>query len=70
VSDLQAIGENIFQANLGRNAVQLDFQGVYGLGSFDVMPVGSAPFRQARRAGYEGMSVVPTLDFSRVLTNG
>ena len=65
IQDLQNIGE-IFREQLGRESITLDFNGIYGLGEFSVLPVGSAPFRQARRAAYEGMSVVPTFDFERV----
>jgi predicted nucleic acid-binding Zn ribbon protein len=66
VADLQAIGQNIFRQRLGRGGIELNFNGLYGLGAFTVVPVGSAPFRQARRAGYEGMSRVPTFTFTRI----
>ena len=65
IQDLENIGE-IFTTQLGRRGVTLDFNGLYGLGAFNVLPTGSAPFRQARRAGYEGMSTIPTFDFTRV----
>lgn len=65
VSALESIGA-IFRSQLGREPVTLDFNGIYGYGAFSVLPVGSAPFRQARRAGYEGMVTCPTFSFRRV----
>jgi len=68
VTDIQAIVENIFQQQLGRQGLSLDFNGIYGLGEFTVIPIGSAPFRTARLAGREGEVRVPTFDFSRITT--
>jgi hypothetical protein len=66
VSKLSTITQEIFRTRQGRTPIYLDFQGVYGLGEFAVMPTGSAPFRQVRAAGYEGWVRVPTLDLVRV----
>jgi len=66
IEDLQTIGERIFRQQLGRRGISLDFKGIYGLGEFRVFPTGSAPFRQARLAGRQGESTVPTLELSRI----
>lgn len=66
VAQIDDIVSTTFEARFGRSSVTLDFNGVFGLGEFSVMPVGSAPFRHARRAGYEGQSRAPTLNLSRV----
>lgn len=66
VSDLQAIADNIFKTRLGRDGIKLHFNGMFGLGTFDVVPTGSAPFRQTRLAGREGTATVPTFSLRRV----
>lgn len=59
------IVSEIFQSNIKRSGITLDFNGIYGLGEVTVMPTGSAPFRQQRQAGDRSV-VVPTFDFQRV----
>lgn len=44
----------------------LDFNGVYGMGAFDVVPPGSESARDVSPSGYEGVSLVPTLNLRRV----
>ena len=62
-SKLSTITNDIFRRKLGRSGVILDFNGLYGLGSFTVFPEGSAPIRYQRRAGHgEGQINLPTLD--------
>jgi hypothetical protein len=50
----------------GSNPLTLDFNGLYGLGEFSVMPVGARMQRDAAPAGYEGVSLVPSLTLRRV----
>lgn len=52
---------------LGRSALTLDFQGIYGLGSFDVVPEGSGALRLVRPSAEAGTVIVPTLSLRRVL---
>jgi hypothetical protein len=66
VSDMKDITEPIFEERLGRNGITLNFNGIFGLGAFDVVPTGSAPFRQTRAAGEEGYIRVPTFDVRRI----
>ena len=62
-SKLSTITNDIFRQKLGRSGIILDFNGLYGLGSFTVFPEGSAPIRYQRRAGHgEGQINLPTLD--------
>lgn len=69
ISNITDLADNIFKQRLGRDGMTLDFNGLYGMGSFDVLPIGSAPFRHARRAGHQGQSVVPTFEFRRIYTD-
>jgi hypothetical protein len=66
VSKLTDITQQVFRQRLGRQPIRLDFQGVFGLGNFAVFPVGSAPFRRVRAAGYDDWVRIPTLDLVRV----
>jgi hypothetical protein len=61
-SQLQTIADNIFKQSLGRDGITLDFNGLYGYGSFDVLPTGSAPIRYQRLAGRTGQVTLPTID--------
>lgn len=63
---LNAITDGIFRTQLGRSGAVLDFNGVLGLGEFDVIPVGSSPFRQVHQAGQDWV-VAPQLEFRRIL---
>lgn len=68
VSDLTDLADNIFKQQLGRSGMTVDFQGLYGMGSFDVLPTGSAPFRNTRIAGQGTQIPVPTFEFRRIRT--
>lgn len=57
----------MFEQQFGRGGATLDFNGKYGLGEFEVLPTGSAPFRQVRQAG-EKVVRLPTLDFQRIFS--
>jgi hypothetical protein len=61
-TQLQTIADNIFKQSLGRDGITLDFNGLYGYGSFDVLPTGSAPIRYQRLAGRTGQVTLPTID--------
>lgn len=58
---------DIFRSNYGKRGFDLRFNGVYGLGSFTVAPVGSAPFRQVRLSGERNVINVPSLDLRVIL---
>ncbi len=62
---LNAITDNMFRQNLGRRGLTLDFNGLLGLGQFDVIPTGSAPFRQVSQAG-KGWVINPTMELRRI----
>jgi len=55
----------VFQTNLQRDGLGLDFNGLFGLGEVTVAPTGSAPFRQVRQAGNKAVTV-PTFEFQRI----
>lgn len=46
---------------LGRSALTLDFQGLYGLGSFNVVPEGSDGLRLVRPAAEQGTVIIPSI---------
>lgn len=52
---------------LGRTALTLDFNGIYGMGAFDVVPEGGQALRTVRPSAEEGVIIVPTLTLRRVL---
>lgn len=56
----------MFSQQLGRDYIQLDFQGVYGMGEFACVPDGSGAIRFVRRAGEEGVVITPTISMRRV----
>lgn len=58
---------NMFRKQLGRNSLTLDFQGLYGLGAFDVIPDGSEAVRHNRQAGYKSSGLIPSVTLRRVL---
>jgi len=60
----------LINQRLGRSPLSLDFNGLYGMGSFDVVPEGSDAQRDVRNAGSEGVSVVPSIGLRRVGTVG
>ncbi len=65
-STLNTLTDTIFRQNLGRRGLILDFNGLLGLGQFNVIPTGSAPFRQVHQAG-KGWVISPTLELRRIL---
>jgi len=68
VDAVNTLTKEVFEIDLGRNGITLDFNGLFRLGAFTVVPEGSAAFRQTRRAGENDVIMVPTLDF-RVITD-
>lgn len=52
---------------LGRGALELDFNGLFDMGSFDVVVDGSQAVRFVRQSGREGDVIVPNCNF-RVVT--
>jgi len=61
------LANEILGAPLGRDSLTLDFQGLFGLGSFNVIPDGSQAFRFQRTAGQKDVENVPTLTLRRVI---
>jgi len=61
------IARDILGAPLGRDSLTLDFQGLFGLGSFNVIPDGSQAFRYQRIAGQKDIENVPTISLRRVI---
>lgn len=56
----------VFRQQLGRDSLTLDFQGVFGLGAFNVVPAGASGLRHSRVAGEEGVTLVPSVALRRV----
>ncbi|QLG62836.1 hypothetical protein [Halorarum salinum] len=65
VSDVTAIAD-LFRTKLGRDSLTLDFNGLYGLGSFAVVPDGSNALRHTRSSGEQGVTLVPSVNLRRV----
>ena len=61
------LANEILGAPLGRESLTLDFQGLFGLGSFNVIPDGSQAFRFQRVAGQKDIENVPTISLRRVI---
>lgn len=61
------LARDLIQPQLGRSSLTLDFQGVFGMGSFNVIPEGSQAFRYQRNAGQKSIENVPTLSLRRVI---
>ena len=61
------LANEILGAPLGRESLTLDFQGLFGLGSFNVIPDGSQAFRFQRVAGQKDVENAPTLSLRRVI---
>lgn len=64
---LRQLADDVFGSKLGSRGIKLNFNGLFGLGTFDVVPMGSAPFRQVRTAGENTVINVPTFDLRVVL---
>ena len=60
------IKNEIFQPRLGRDSLTLDFNGLFGLGSFDVIPDGSQSLRVQRIAAQKSIEQLPTVSLRRV----
>jgi hypothetical protein len=69
VSNINTIVDDLVSPQLGRDTITLDFQGEFGLGSFDVVPVGGSALRHQRVAGEAGVTNVPSLSLRRVLSS-
>jgi len=67
VEAMNTITREIFEVPLGRNGIKLDFNGIYRMGEFSVIPEGSTSFRQTRRAGENDVIIVPSLDLRVIL---
>lgn len=57
---------DLFSNQLGRQSLTLDFNGLYGLGEFNVMPSGSQALRHIRESGQEGVTIIPQISLQRV----
>lgn len=57
----------MFNTRLRRESLTLDFNGLYGYGSFSVIPTGGQAIRHTRQAGEQGIVLVPTINLRRVL---
>lgn len=58
--------KDIFSTPLGGTPLTLDFNGIYGYGSFSVIPQGSQAIRFIEVSGEEGVSQVPQINLRRV----
>ena len=58
----------MFENRLGRSTLSLDFNGLYGLGQFSVVPRGNQALRTTRVAGEEGQVRIPTVSLRRVMS--
>lgn len=56
----------VFSQRAGREGFTLDFNGIYGLGSFNVIPDGSQGMRHVRETGKQDISVVPNISLRRI----
>lgn len=65
VSDVEDLAGMVGK-QLGRDSLTLDFNGLYGLGSFAVVPQGSQALRRVRPSAEQGTIIVPKLSLRRV----
>ena len=61
------LASNLIQPQLGREPLTLNFQGLYGMGSFNVVPNGSQALRYQRTAGSKDIENIPTVSLRRVI---
>ena len=61
------LARNLIQPQLGGSSLTLDFNGLFNLGSFNVVPSGSQAFRFQRIAGQKDVENAPTLSLRRVI---
>jgi hypothetical protein len=59
------LARNLIQPQLGVSPLTLDFQGLFGMGAFDVIPSGSQSLRYQRIAGQKSIENTPTLSLRR-----
>jgi hypothetical protein len=57
---------DLFSQKLRTESLTLDFQGLFGMGSFSVVPIGSGALRTQRVSGEQGTNNVPTIQLRRV----
>ena len=53
---------DLANTRLQRDSLTLDFNGLYGMGAFSVVPAGGQALRHTRVAGEQGIQLVPTLN--------
>lgn len=58
---------DMFSESLGRRPLTLDFNGLFGMGSFPVVPSGSGALRHVRESGKKETMLVPQVSLRRVL---
>lgn len=58
---------DLFRPQLQNDPLTLDFNGLYGMGSMNVVPVGSEAIRFIRTSGTRGVSIIPSMTLRRVL---
>lgn len=58
---------SMFNTQLGRKSLTLNFNGLYGMGSMNVVPAGSGALRHLRPAGEQGTKLVPKISLRRVI---
>lgn len=61
------LASNLIQPQLGREPLTLNFQGLYGMGAFNVVPNGSQALRYQRTAGSKDIENIPTVSLRRVI---
>ncbi len=57
---------DLFTKRLAYSSLTLDFNGLYGMGSFNVVPDGSEAVRHTRQSGYKSSGVIPSVSLRRV----
>jgi len=57
---------DMLQPKLDRTGVILNFNGLYGMGEMNVVPIGSEAIRFTRNAGQRGISVTPKISLRRI----
>lgn len=57
---------DLFSQQFNRSGITLNFNGLYGMGEFTVIPQGSSALRHVRESGKEGVSIIPTVALRRI----
>lgn len=57
----------MFGTRLRNSSLTLDFNGLFNLGSFNVVPEGSDGLRHIRPTGEQGTTLIPTINLRRVV---